>query len=95
MYLVFLRRSPSTGPSGRFLEKGVRRGRAADWCATSLSKAEQVIITEARHLGHQLDSGIEHSLHSAFDVDALQTWEGSQEIIVITCCSCLLLYNAI
>ncbi|CAL1136509.1 unnamed protein product [Cladocopium goreaui] len=36
----------SPGPSGRFLEKGVRRGRAADWCATSLSKAEQVIITE-------------------------------------------------
>eukprot|EP00435_Cladocopium_sp_Y103_P008872 s4473_g2.t1 len=36
----------SPGPSRRFLEKGVRRGRAADWCATSLSKAEQVIITE-------------------------------------------------
>ena len=35
------------GPSQRFLEHGVRRGRAADWCATSLSKAEQVIITEA------------------------------------------------
>ena len=64
MYLVFLRRSPSTGPSGRFLEKGVRRGRAADWCATSLSKAEQVIITEAAHPGHQLDSSIEHSLYS-------------------------------
>ena len=34
------------GPSQRFLAQGLRRGKAADWCATTLARAEMVIITE-------------------------------------------------
>lgn len=46
------------GPSQRFVEHGLRRGRAADWCATSLSRAELVIITEVGQSGRLAAHGL-------------------------------------